>query len=94
MRCLIELMKLVPGAMHGKHRMRLVAPSLGLEATPVNVHDAPEIERAVAAFARSPKWRSHVTGSAWCVLSRGLIVMLAARHKLPAVYARADEVFE
>jgi putative ABC transport system substrate-binding protein len=63
-----------------------VAPSLGLEASPVNVRDAPEIERAVSAFARSPNGGLIVTGSALVVLHRDLIVMLAARHKLPVVY--------
>jgi putative ABC transport system substrate-binding protein len=66
--------------------IQAVAPSLGLEASPVNVRDAPEIERAVSAFARSPNGGLIVTGSALVVLHRDLIVMLAARHKLPVVY--------
>jgi putative tryptophan/tyrosine transport system substrate-binding protein len=48
--------------------------------------DAGEIERAVAAFARSPNGGLIVTGSALTILHRDLIVALAARHKLPAVY--------
>jgi putative ABC transport system substrate-binding protein len=63
-----------------------VAPSLGVEAIPVNVRDAPEIERAVAAFARSPNGGLIVTASALAVVHRDLIITLAARHKLPAVY--------
>jgi putative ABC transport system substrate-binding protein len=63
-----------------------VAPSLGVEVIPVNVRDAGEIERAVAAFARSANGGLIVTGSALAVIHRDLIVTLAARHKLPAVY--------
>jgi putative ABC transport system substrate-binding protein len=63
-----------------------VAPSLGLEVSPVNVGDAGEIERAVAAFARSSNGGLIVTASALASINRDLIVKLAARHKLPAVY--------
>ena len=63
-----------------------VAPSLGVEVSPVNVRDAAEIERAVAAFARSPNGGLIVTGSPLAAVHRDLIVTLAARHKLPAVY--------
>jgi putative tryptophan/tyrosine transport system substrate-binding protein len=63
-----------------------VAPSLGVEVSPVNVRDVGEIERAVAAFARSSDGGLIVTGSALAVVHRDLIITLAARHKLPAVY--------
>ena len=63
-----------------------VAPSLGVEVSPVNVRDAGEIERAVTAFARSPNSGLIVTASALAVVHRELIIALAARHKLPAVY--------
>ena len=63
-----------------------MAPSLGLEVIPVNVHDASEIERAVVAFARSANGGLIVTGSGLAVVHRELIITLAARHKLPAVY--------
>ena len=66
-----------------------VAPSLGVEVSPVNVRDAGEIERAVAAFARSSNGGLIVTGSALAVVHRDLIITLAARHKLPAVYSDA-----
>jgi ABC-type uncharacterized transport system substrate-binding protein len=62
------------------------APSLGVDVTPVNVRDASEIERAVVAFARSPNGGLIVTGSALAVVHRNLIITLAARHKLPAIY--------
>ena len=65
-----------------------VAPSLGVEISPVNVRDAAEIERSVAAFARSADSGLIVTASALSVVHRDLIVNLAARHKLPAVYYR------
>ena len=64
-----------------------VAPSLGIEVSPVNVRDAGEIERAVTAFARSPNGGLIVTGSGLAGSHRDLIVTLAARHKLPAVYS-------
>jgi putative ABC transport system substrate-binding protein len=63
-----------------------VAPSLGVEVRPVNARDAPEIERAIAAFARSSNGGLIVTASALALVHRDLIVTLAARHKLPAVY--------
>ena len=62
------------------------APSVGVEVSPVNVRDAGEIERAVAAFARSSSGGLIVTGSALAVVHRDLIIALAARHKLPAIY--------
>jgi ABC-type uncharacterized transport system substrate-binding protein len=63
-----------------------VAPSLGMELRPLGVRDADEIERAITAFARSPNGGLIVTGSTLVVIHRNLIVTLAARHKLPAVY--------
>jgi putative tryptophan/tyrosine transport system substrate-binding protein len=63
-----------------------VSPSFGVELRPVDVRDAGEIERAVAAFARSPNGGLIITGSALAVVHRDLIITLAARHRLPAVY--------
>jgi putative ABC transport system substrate-binding protein len=63
-----------------------VAPSLGVELTPVNVRDPGEIERAVTTFARSGNGGLITTGSAATALHRDLIIALAARHRLPAVY--------
>src|SRR5262249_6234705 len=65
-----------------------VAPSVGVEVSPVNVRDAGEIERGVTAFARSPNSGLIVTSSALAARHRELIIALAARHKLPAVYYR------
>ena len=67
--------------------LQSVAPSFGVELSPVNMRDADEIERAVAAFARSPNGGVILTGSTLAVIHRDLIVTLAARHKLPAVYS-------
>jgi putative ABC transport system substrate-binding protein len=63
-----------------------VAPSLAMEVIPVNLRDAGKIERAVTAFALSSNSGLVVTGSALSAFHRDLIVALAARHKLPAVY--------
>jgi putative tryptophan/tyrosine transport system substrate-binding protein len=66
--------------------IQALAPSLGVEVSPVNVRDAGEIERAIAAFARSPNGGLILTGSALSQVHRQTIVALAARHKLPAIY--------
>jgi putative tryptophan/tyrosine transport system substrate-binding protein len=63
-----------------------VAPSFGVELKPVNVRDAGEVERAIVDFARSSNGGLIVTGSGLAIVHRDLIVTLAARHKLPAVY--------
>jgi len=62
------------------------APSLGVELRPVDVRDAGEIERAIAAFAQGSNGGLIVTGSPAAVVHRELIISLAARHRLPAVY--------
>ena len=67
--------------------LQSVAPSFGLELTPVGVSDASEIERAIAAFANLPNGALIVTASAPTAVHRDLITALAARHRLPAVYA-------
>ena len=66
--------------------IQTAAPSFGVEVSPINVRDAPEIERAVAAFARSASGGLIVTASGLTFVHRDLIVTLAARHRLPAVY--------
>jgi putative tryptophan/tyrosine transport system substrate-binding protein len=63
-----------------------VAPSLGVEVSPIGVRDASEIEHAVAAFARSSNAGLIVTPSPYTAPKRNLIIALAARHNLPAVY--------
>ena len=63
-----------------------VAPSLGVELTPIGVDDVGQMERTVAAFARSPNGGLIVTASTSAIIHRELITTLAARNKLPAVY--------
>ena len=65
-----------------------VSPSFGVELRPVDVRDAGEIERALAAFAGKPNGGLILTGSALAIVHRDLIIALAARHRLPAVYER------
>jgi len=67
------------------------ASSFGVEASAINMRDATEIERAVTAFAATSGGGLIVTGSALGFVHRGLIVTLAARHKLPSIYF--DRVF-
>jgi putative ABC transport system substrate-binding protein len=66
--------------------IQAVAPSLGIEVTPVNVRDPGEVERSVAAFARIPNGGLIVTAGPGAALYRDLITKLSAQHKLPAVY--------
>jgi putative ABC transport system substrate-binding protein len=63
-----------------------VAPSLGVEVRPVNIRDPAEMERAIAAFARAANGGLVVTASALATVHRDLIVSLADRYKLPAIY--------
>ena len=66
--------------------IQTMAQPLGLEVNPINVRDASEIERAVVVFARVSNSGLIVSASALAQRHRDLIVMLAAQHKLPAVY--------
>jgi len=67
--------------------LQAVAPALGVELTPIGVHDAGEIERGITAFARSSNGGMIVTARTPALIHRELITLLAARHRLPAVYA-------
>ena len=66
--------------------IQALAPSLGVELRPVDVRDASEIERALAAFAQGSNDGMIVIGSPSAAIHRGLITALAAKHRLPAVY--------
>jgi putative tryptophan/tyrosine transport system substrate-binding protein len=66
--------------------IQAVAPSLGVELRPIDMRDASEIERAVTAFARLPNGGLIIVGAPSAVVHRNLIITLAARHQLPAVY--------
>jgi putative tryptophan/tyrosine transport system substrate-binding protein len=65
-----------------------VALSVGMQVSAINLHDAGEIERAITRFADSPNGGLIVTTSALSAVHHDLIIALAARHKLPAVYYR------
>jgi putative ABC transport system substrate-binding protein len=65
-----------------------VAPSVGVEVSAISLGDAGEIERKISKFANSPNGGLILTSSAWAVVHQSLIIALAARHKLPAVYYR------
>jgi putative ABC transport system substrate-binding protein len=72
--------------------IQAVAPALGVEVTPIGVEDIGVIERAVEAFDRSANGGLIMTGGAFSAVTRDLIITLAARHKLPAVYPFRDMV--
>jgi putative ABC transport system substrate-binding protein len=79
-----------PAAMAGIGQFAViqsVARSVGVEVSPLNLRDADETERAVTAFARSSNGGLIVTASLLAGVQRNLIVELAARHRLPAVYS-------
>ncbi len=69
-----------------------VAPSVGVEVIPINLGDAAEIKREVAAFAQSANGGLISTASALSTVHRDLIIALAAQHKLPAVYQERNYV--
>jgi putative ABC transport system substrate-binding protein len=65
--------------------VQAVAPSLGMELSPINAPDVSEIESAIAEFARSPNG-GLVVALGGTAIHRDLIIALAAKHRLPAVY--------
>jgi putative ABC transport system substrate-binding protein len=66
--------------------LQSVAPSLGVELTPLNARTVDEIERAITAFARGPNGGLIVMPTGLAIIHRDLVIALAARHRLPAVY--------
>ena len=66
--------------------IQAVAPSLKIDVIPVNMREAGDLERTVSSFARSPNGGLILTGSGLSILHRDLVIALAARHKLPAIY--------
>jgi putative ABC transport system substrate-binding protein len=66
--------------------LQTVALSPPVELTPINASDPAEVERAIAAFAREPNSGLIVVVSAWATVHRELIIALAAKHRLPAIY--------
>ena len=72
--------------------IQAMAPSLRVEVTPVNMRDAGEIERAIEVFTRVSNGGLIVTSGGSIDVRRDLIIALAARHKLPAVYVERNFV--
>ena len=72
--------------------VQTVAPSFGVELHPVDVRDADEMDRAITAFASESNGGLIVTQNATAILHRKLIIALAARHRLPAIYAYSSFV--
>jgi len=66
--------------------IQAVAPSLGIDVIPVNMHEVQEIERAISAFAQISNGGMIVTGSGLAITHRDLIITLAAQYKLPSIY--------
>jgi putative ABC transport system substrate-binding protein len=66
--------------------IQTAAPSFGVQASPINLRDARELERTISTFARSANGGLIVTSSGLAITHREMIVMQAARHRLPAVY--------
>jgi len=66
--------------------IQAAAPSFGVELSPIDLRDAGKIERALAAFARNQNGGLIVTAGGLTLIHRELIIALAARHRLPAVY--------
>jgi putative ABC transport system substrate-binding protein len=75
-----------PGGLPQFAAIQAVAPSLGVELVPVGLRDPGEMERAVTTFARAANSGLIVTRIAEALIHRKLIITLAARHRLPAVY--------
>jgi putative tryptophan/tyrosine transport system substrate-binding protein len=81
----------IPGGTGQLGAIQSVASSFGVELRPIGVGDAGEIERAVTAFAHGSNGGLIVTASVLANVHRDLLITLAARHRLPAVYS--DRVF-
>ena len=77
----------IPAGIGQLAAIQTVAPSFRVELTLIDVRDSAEIERAVTAFARGPNGGLIVTTNTPAIVRRQLIIMLAARHGLPAVYS-------
>jgi putative ABC transport system substrate-binding protein len=71
--------------------IQAVAPSLGVELRPIDTHDAEQIERAVVAFASEPN-SGLIAATGGGVLNHRELIALAARHRLPAIYAYREHV--
>jgi putative tryptophan/tyrosine transport system substrate-binding protein len=84
-RAAVLLNRAVAAAMAQLGAIQGVAPSFGVEISSIDVQDADEVELAITAFARAPNGGLILTGGG-SGARRELIITLAARHRLPAVY--------
>jgi putative tryptophan/tyrosine transport system substrate-binding protein len=84
-RAAVLLNRAAAGSMAQLGAIQGVAPSFGVEVSSIDLHDAGEVEHAIAAFARAPHGGLILTGSG-SGARRELIITLAARHRLPVVY--------
>ena len=78
-----------PGFAHGIGQFAVIqaaAPSVGIEVSPIDLRDPNQIERAIATFAQTPNGGFIVAASGVGATNINLIIAMAARHKLPAVY--------
>ena len=69
-----------------------VAPSIGVDVSPINVRDAAEIERAIVAFAHTSNGGLIVTASALASVYRDQIIALAAQYRLPAIAKKRQQI--
>jgi putative ABC transport system substrate-binding protein len=76
----------IPAGIGQLAAIQAVAPSLGVEISPIGMRDAFEIEQALSSFTQTPNGGIIVAGTPASVFHRDLIVSLAARHRVPAVY--------
>jgi putative tryptophan/tyrosine transport system substrate-binding protein len=76
----------VPAGIGQTGAIQSVAPSLGMQVSPVGVRDSGEIERSISAFAREANGGLIVLGAPLAIMQRDLISALAVRYRLPAVY--------
>jgi putative ABC transport system substrate-binding protein len=75
-----------PSAIGSFGAIQAAAPLLGMEASPIDLLEAPQIESAIAAFARVPNGGLIIPGGGAATVHHELIIALAAQHRLPAVY--------
>src|ERR1700730_18232764 len=82
----VAVLREIPAGLGQLGAIQSVAPSFRVELTPMDVRDPDQIERTMTEFARGPNGGLIVTAGGLTIAHRELIIMLAARHRLPAVY--------
>jgi putative ABC transport system substrate-binding protein len=82
----VAVIREIPTGLGQLGAIQSVAPNFGVELIPIDVRDPGETERAVTEFARESNGGLIVTAGGLVIVHRELIITLAARHRLPAVY--------